>query len=82
MNGLRLSVLLCAAQLNRPHNRLTRGGNPKGELHALFIQMLGEPVVDANGEKIGSVSDLAIQTGEVFPASPAWHSLALAKRLS
>ena len=30
-------------------------------------QMLGEPVVDANGEKIGSVSDLAIQTGEVFP---------------
>lgn len=30
-------------------------------------QMLGEPVVDANGEKIGSISDLAIQTGEVFP---------------
>lgn len=30
-------------------------------------QMLGEPVVDINGEKIGSVSDLAIQTGEVFP---------------
>ena len=45
-------------------------------------QMLGEPVVDANGEKIGSVSDLAIQTGEVFPASPAWHSWAPAKRLS
>lgn len=30
-------------------------------------QMLGEPVVDVNGEKIGSISDLAIQTGEVFP---------------
>lgn len=30
-------------------------------------QMLGEPVLDANGEKIGSISDLAIQTGEVFP---------------
>lgn len=30
-------------------------------------QMLGEPVIDANGEKIGSISDLAIQTGEVFP---------------
>ncbi len=30
-------------------------------------QMLGEPVVDINGEKIGSISDLAIQTGEVFP---------------
>jgi magnesium transporter len=30
-------------------------------------QMLGKPVVDATGEKIGSVSDLAIQTGEVFP---------------
>ena len=29
--------------------------------------MLGEPVIDANGEKIGSISDLAIQTGEVFP---------------
>lgn len=30
-------------------------------------QMLGEPVVDINGEKIGSISDLAIQTGEMFP---------------
>lgn len=30
-------------------------------------QMLGEPVIDANREKIGSISDLAIQTGEVFP---------------
>ena len=30
-------------------------------------QMLGEPVVDVNGEKIGSISDLAIQTGEMFP---------------
>lgn len=30
-------------------------------------QMLGELVIDANGEKIGSISDLAIQTGEVFP---------------
>ncbi len=30
-------------------------------------QMLGDPVIDANGEKIGSISDLAIQTGEVFP---------------
>lgn len=30
-------------------------------------QMLGEPVTDVDGEKIGTVSDLAIQTGEVFP---------------
>ena len=30
-------------------------------------QMLGEPVVDINGEELGSISDLAIQTGEVFP---------------
>ncbi len=30
-------------------------------------QMLGEPVVDSTGEKIGTVSDLAISTGEVFP---------------
>lgn len=30
-------------------------------------QMLGKPVVDASGEKIGVVSDLAISTGEVFP---------------
>lgn len=29
--------------------------------------MLGEPVVDSTGEKIGTVSDLAISTGEVFP---------------
>ena len=37
MNGLRLSVLLCAAQLNCPHNNADTGGNPKGELHALSI---------------------------------------------
>lgn len=30
-------------------------------------QMVGEPVTDANGEKLGDISDLAIQTGEVFP---------------
>ncbi len=30
-------------------------------------QMLGKPVIDSTGEKIGSISDLAIQTGEVFP---------------
>lgn len=30
-------------------------------------QMLGAPVIDKNGERIGSISDLAIQTGEVFP---------------
>ena len=29
--------------------------------------MLGRPVLDANGEKLGVVSDLAISTGEVFP---------------
>lgn len=30
-------------------------------------QLLGEPVMDASGEKIGTISDLAISTGEVFP---------------
>ena len=30
-------------------------------------QMLGRPVVCSTGEKIGTVSDLAISTGEVFP---------------
>lgn len=30
-------------------------------------QMTGKPVVDAEGEKIGTISDLAISTGEVFP---------------
>ena len=30
-------------------------------------QMLGKPVVDSTGEKIGTVSDLAISTGEMFP---------------
>ncbi len=30
-------------------------------------QMLGRPVLDSNGEEIGRISDLAIQTGEVFP---------------
>lgn len=30
-------------------------------------QMTGKPVIDSTGEKIGTVSDLAISTGEVFP---------------
>lgn len=30
-------------------------------------QMLGNPVLDANGEKIGVVNDLGIATREVFP---------------
>ena len=30
-------------------------------------QMMGKPVVDATGEKIGVISDLAISTGEMFP---------------
>ena len=30
-------------------------------------QMLGNPVYDLNGEKIGKVNDLGIATGEVFP---------------
>jgi Mg2+ transporter MgtE len=29
--------------------------------------MLGKPVLDSDGEEIGRISDLAIQTGEVFP---------------
>ena len=39
----------------------------KGE-HMLYLsQMLGKPVFDNTGEKIGTISDLAISTGEVFP---------------
>ena len=30
-------------------------------------QLLGNPVLDAGGEKVGTVSDLGIATGEVFP---------------
>ena len=30
-------------------------------------QMLGKPVVDAAGEDIGTINDIAIATGEVFP---------------
>ncbi|MBQ6395449.1 MAG: magnesium transporter [Atopobiaceae bacterium] len=30
-------------------------------------QMLGTPVVDSEGEKIGTVNDMGIATGEVFP---------------
>ena len=30
-------------------------------------QLMGNPVYAADGEKIGSVSDLGIATGEVFP---------------
>ena len=36
-------------------------------MHMLYLsQMLGKPVVDATGEKIGTISDLAISTGEVL----------------
>ncbi len=30
-------------------------------------QMLGKPVIDATGEEIGIINDIAIATGEVFP---------------
>ena len=37
-------------------------------IHMLYLsQMMGKPVIDATGEKIGTISDLAISTGEVFP---------------
>lgn len=32
-----------------------------------LTNMLGRPVYDSTGEKLGTVSDLAISTGEVFP---------------
>ena len=32
-----------------------------------LTRLIGKPVVDASGETIGSISDLAIATGEVFP---------------
>jgi magnesium transporter len=32
-----------------------------------LTRMLGKPVLDANGEQIGTISDIAISTGEVFP---------------
>lgn len=32
-----------------------------------LTQMLGKPVVDAEGETVGRISDVAIATGEVFP---------------
>ena len=32
-----------------------------------LTRMLGKPVVDAGGEQIGVISDIAISTGEVFP---------------
>lgn len=32
-----------------------------------LTQMLGKPVTDASGEEIGSISDVAIETGEIFP---------------
>lgn len=39
----------------------------QGMLMLYLSQLLGEPVVDSTGEKIGTISDLAISTGEVFP---------------
>ena len=41
--------------------------NGKGVFMLYLSQMLGRPVVDSTGEKIGKISDLAISTGEVFP---------------
>jgi Mg2+ transporter MgtE len=32
-----------------------------------LTRMLGKPVLDAAGEQIGTISDIAISTGEVFP---------------
>ena len=54
----------------------------RGNSMIYLSQMLGEPVVDANGEKIGSISDLAIQTGEVFPRITSLAFLGPGKRPS
>ncbi|MHB1019894.1 MAG: magnesium transporter, partial [Coriobacteriia bacterium] len=41
---------------------------PGGGSHMFYLtRMLGKPVVDAAGEIIGEISDIAIATGEVFP---------------
>jgi Mg2+ transporter MgtE len=32
-----------------------------------LTRMLGKPVLDAGGEQVGTISDIAISTGEVFP---------------
>ncbi|MBQ6585906.1 MAG: magnesium transporter, partial [Coriobacteriales bacterium] len=41
-------------------------------------QMLGQPVVDSDGEVVGNISDLAVSVGEVFPriTSVAFKGLA------
>ncbi len=39
----------------------------KGERMLYLSQLLGKPVYDSTGEKIGVISDVAISTGEVFP---------------
>ena len=43
------------------------GYQRKGLIMLYLSQMTGKPVVDQSGEKIGTISDLAISTGEVFP---------------
>jgi Mg2+ transporter MgtE len=40
----------------------------KGGSAVIYLsQMLGKPVVDATGDEIGTINDIAIATGEVFP---------------
>ncbi len=38
-----------------------------GDVMLYLSQMMNKPVVDSAGEELGTVSDLAISTGEVFP---------------
>jgi magnesium transporter len=47
-----------------------------------LTRMLGKPVVDAAGDEIGTISDIAIATGEVFPASPRSRSAGPTRRRS
>ena len=44
--------------------------------------MLGNPVLDLNGEKIGVVNDLGIATREVFPRVTSLPSRVPARRRS
>ncbi len=30
-------------------------------------RLIGKPVLDSEGQRLGSISDVAISTGEVFP---------------
>ena len=83
MNGLRLSVLLCAAQINCPHNNADTRRQSQGRIAcSIYLKCSANPSLMQMVKKSVPYPTWPSKPAKCSLASPAWHSWDLAKRLS